>query len=238
MDGDVAPLDAIIALCRDTGALLVLDEAHAVLGPEPDLDGVDAVRVGTLSKTHGALGGFAATTARLRRSAREPGPQLHLHHRADAGRHGGRARRRPASPRPGGRRVARATAGATSTDPTRATRRRSSPWCAARSGATLDAADALLERGLLVPAIRPPTVAARTSRLPSHALRRPHRRAGRPARRRAPRAPARCDRPSSSSPAPGPRSARPGGASTLVLGPAGPRGARSRRASPRSRSPR
>src|SRR5207248_291586 len=43
------------------GAMLVLDEAHAVLGPEPDLDGVDVLRVGTLSKTLGTLGGFVAT---------------------------------------------------------------------------------------------------------------------------------------------------------------------------------
>ena len=42
------------------GALLVLDEAHAVLGPDPDLAGVDHLRVGTLSKYLGSLGGFVA----------------------------------------------------------------------------------------------------------------------------------------------------------------------------------
>jgi 8-amino-7-oxononanoate synthase len=61
MDGDVAPVREIAAACRRHRALLVLDEAHAVLGPDlgPDL-GVDLLRVGTLSKTLGSLGGFVA----------------------------------------------------------------------------------------------------------------------------------------------------------------------------------
>jgi 8-amino-7-oxononanoate synthase len=62
MDGDVAPMEEIAALCRRYGALLLVDEAHAVLGP--DLggggNGVTLVRVGTLSKTLGSLGGFVA----------------------------------------------------------------------------------------------------------------------------------------------------------------------------------
>ncbi|MGO8863796.1 MAG: aminotransferase class I/II-fold pyridoxal phosphate-dependent enzyme [Acidimicrobiales bacterium] len=65
MDGDVAPVEQIAALCRRHGALLLLDEAHAVLGPhlppgltaDPDLT---LVRMGTLSKTLGSLGGFLA----------------------------------------------------------------------------------------------------------------------------------------------------------------------------------
>ena len=47
--------------------LLVLDEAHAVLGPELPtgaMDEVDVLRVGTLSKTLAALGGFVAHPAR------------------------------------------------------------------------------------------------------------------------------------------------------------------------------
>jgi 8-amino-7-oxononanoate synthase len=65
MDGDVAPVAELAALCRRHGALLVLDEAHSVLGPdlEDDLVGVDVLRVGTLSKTLGSLGGFVAGPA-------------------------------------------------------------------------------------------------------------------------------------------------------------------------------
>jgi 8-amino-7-oxononanoate synthase len=62
MDGDLAPVGDIAELCRHHGALLVLDEAHAVLGPDlaPALADLDVLRVGTLSKTLGALGGFVA----------------------------------------------------------------------------------------------------------------------------------------------------------------------------------
>jgi 8-amino-7-oxononanoate synthase len=61
MDGDVAPLDELARLCSRHGALLVLDEAHAVLGPEPPVcDGLELLRVGTLSKTLGSTGGWVA----------------------------------------------------------------------------------------------------------------------------------------------------------------------------------
>src|SRR5262245_18450356 len=66
MDGDVATLAEIAALCVSHGALLVVDEAHAVLGPSvPALDGLEVLRVGTLSKALGSLGGFVAVIAAL-----------------------------------------------------------------------------------------------------------------------------------------------------------------------------
>jgi 8-amino-7-oxononanoate synthase len=66
MDGDVAPLAALAALCARHQALLVLDEAHAVLGPQlPSWPGLQVLRVGTLSKALGSLGGFVAGPAPL-----------------------------------------------------------------------------------------------------------------------------------------------------------------------------
>jgi 8-amino-7-oxononanoate synthase len=60
MDGDICPIEQIAAVCRTHDALLVIDEAHSVLGPDPApfLEGVAALRVGTLSKMLGSIGGF------------------------------------------------------------------------------------------------------------------------------------------------------------------------------------
>ncbi len=164
MDGDLAPIDALIEVCARHGALLVIDEAHAVLGPDPALDHIEAIRIGTLSKTLGALGGFAAgpahlcdlivnrarsylfTTASTPADAaaalaalevvRSPeGVEL----RARLGAHVERLR--PGHPSP------------------------IVPYVIGDERATLDAAAALLDDGMLVPAIRPPTVAPGTSRL-------------------------------------------------------------------------
>jgi len=77
MDGDLAPLPELDALCRRHGAFLVVDEAHAsgVLGAEGrgslEHFGLTAheglIQVGTLSKAFGSLGGFVACEEPLRR---------------------------------------------------------------------------------------------------------------------------------------------------------------------------
>lgn len=62
MDGDSPDLRGLAELCIQYRALLILDEAHAVLGPElpDDLVELECLRVGTLSKTFAALGGWVA----------------------------------------------------------------------------------------------------------------------------------------------------------------------------------
>ncbi len=77
MDGDLAPLADLLDLARRHDALLLLDEAHAtgvlgangrgatelLLGGKPDPDRV--IKIGTLSKALGAQGGFLCGTRRL-----------------------------------------------------------------------------------------------------------------------------------------------------------------------------
>lgn len=164
MDGDVAPVDELAAVCARHGALLVLDEAHAVLGPEPQLAGVEALRVGTLSKTLGALGGFVAgpraltdlvvnrarsyifTTASTPADAAAALAAVEIVRSPEGEARRARLRQLVERVRPG----------------------HPSPIVPVVIGdeqATLAAARSLLDQGLLVPAIRPPTVAPGTSRL-------------------------------------------------------------------------
>lgn len=74
MDGDRAPLTAIVALKRRFGAMLLVDEAHAVgvlgtngrgLADELRLEGEVDIQMGTLSKALGVSGGYIAGSRRL-----------------------------------------------------------------------------------------------------------------------------------------------------------------------------
>lgn len=69
MDGDLAPLPQLWQLAKENNAMLLVDEAHAtgVFGPSGggsiehfNLEDQPIVRVGTLSKAIGCLGGFVA----------------------------------------------------------------------------------------------------------------------------------------------------------------------------------
>lgn len=69
MDGDIADVEALAALCKRHDAGLVLDEAHALgaLGPEgrglaADVGVAPDIVVGTFGKALGTFGAFAATT--------------------------------------------------------------------------------------------------------------------------------------------------------------------------------
>jgi 8-amino-7-oxononanoate synthase len=176
MDGDQADLPGLVALSGRHGALLVLDEAHAVLGPELDGGprgsagpGADVLRVGTLSKTLGSLGGFVAGPTRFTE---------YLVNRA-----------RPyiftTAPTPADAAAALAAVGVLHSDEGTALRAtlaghvarvaaavgqldRRAPIIPVVVGAEADAvaaSEALLAGGVWVPAIRPPTVAPGTSRL-------------------------------------------------------------------------
>lgn len=167
MDGDALDVAGVAERCRRHGALLVLDEAHHVLGPDPDpawFDGLEVVRVGTLSKALGSLGGFAACSGPvadlLVNAARTQifttgltpadagaalaavqivrgaeGDELRARLRAHVDR------LRPGHPSP------------------------IVPVVLGEEQRAVDASARLLAQGLLVPAIRPPTVAPGTSRL-------------------------------------------------------------------------
>jgi 8-amino-7-oxononanoate synthase len=166
MDGDVAPIAQLAALCARSSALLILDEAHSVLEPTPppNLGGATIVQVGTLSKTLGALGGFVAgpasvidllvNRARTYIFTTAPSPADSAAALAAIG-------------------ILQSGEGAKLRDRLRSSVDRIRlnhpspiiPIVLGDEAAALRASQQLLERGLLVPAIRPPTVPVGSSRL-------------------------------------------------------------------------
>lgn len=164
MDGDVALVGALSELCARTGSLLVLDDAHAVFDVPAVHPEAAVMRVGTLSKALGSQGGYVT------------GPRKWVDLLVN--------RARPfiftTALAPSSAAAALAAVGVCRSDEGRALRdalrrnvdalRRDHPSpiipvVLGTEEAALDASERLLESGLLVPAIRPPSVAPGTSRL-------------------------------------------------------------------------
>ncbi len=164
MDGDVAPVAGLAERCAAHGALLVVDEAHAVLGPDPDLDDVDHLRVGTLSKHLGSLGGFVAgPKAFVDLLVNRARPFIFTTASSPADAAAGLAAVEVLRSAEGSALVDRLRGNVDLMGPGH-----HSPIVPVVVGdeeAAMAASVALRERGLLVPAIRPPTVAPGTSRL-------------------------------------------------------------------------
>lgn len=164
MDGDVAPVRRLSEMCATEGALLVLDDAHAVFEVEAPDPSAFCLRVGTLSKELGSQGGYVVgprrwadllvnrarpfifTTALSPASAAAASAAVSVVRGPEGARLREALRRNIEAIRPG--------------HPTPIV-----PVVLGAEEAALAASDLLLEAGLLVPAIRPPTVPPGTSRL-------------------------------------------------------------------------
>ena len=166
MGGDCAPVVELAEACARHGALLVLDEAHAVLGPHFGPLPGPVLRVGTLSKMLGSQGGFVAgprdmvdmlvnrcrsfifTTGLAPASAAAALAALGVLRSEEGAQLVARLERFAREVLPG--------------------RPEPSPIVAVVTGSeasAVAASAALLARGLYVPAVRPPTVAPGSSRL-------------------------------------------------------------------------
>ena len=165
MDGDAADLHSLIDLCAREQALLVLDEAHAVLGPTgPVAPDADVLHVGTCSKTLGSLGGFVAGPARyvelIENSSR---PYIFTTAPTPADAAAALAALRVLQSAEGAALVTRLRANVDRLRPGHPSP--ILPFVCGPEQRAIDAASIMLAHGLVVPAIRPPTVAPGTSRL-------------------------------------------------------------------------
>jgi 8-amino-7-oxononanoate synthase len=181
MDGDVAPLSELAALAERHEAVLVVDEAHAlgVLGPHgqglcAEVGANADVIVGTLGKAFGSAGGFVMGSTVLRdylvnrartfifttaqpptvAAAAEAGVRL------AAGPEGDQRRARLAANRAQLTTALNVAAGVSTSG-----RGPIIPVVLGSDSRALTAARSLRGRGIVAPAIRPPTVPEGTARL-------------------------------------------------------------------------
>ncbi|MDQ1510972.1 MAG: 8-amino-7-oxononanoate synthase [Actinomycetota bacterium] len=165
LDGDTADVGALVEVGAQEHALLVLDEAHAVLGPNVEADpNADLLRVGTCSKTLAALGGFVAGPRRyvelVENSAR---PYIFTTAPTPADTAAALAAVRVVRSPEGEALMARLRANVDRLRPGHPSP--ILPFICGEEQRAVGAAATLLEHGIVVPAIRPPTVAPGTSRL-------------------------------------------------------------------------
>ncbi|MCI0669255.1 MAG: 8-amino-7-oxononanoate synthase [Myxococcaceae bacterium] len=180
MDGDLAPLTRIAALCREHGAALMVDEAHAtgVLGPggaglveQLGLQEQVELRMGTLGKALGAYGAYIACARPLAEllvnrarslvfsTALPPAVCAAASAAVKRVRADGALRERL------WRHIHRFASGLSALGFPAEPRSAVFPVVVGAPEAALEASAFLRERGLLVKAIRPPTVPQGTSRL-------------------------------------------------------------------------
>ncbi len=169
MDGDEADLDGLADLTGRHGALLVLDEAHAVLGPDLPagaVDEIDVLRVGTLSKTLGALGGFVAGRApSVELLVNRARPYIFTTAPTPADAAAALAALRVVRSAEGDSLRARLSGFVARIAPDPEHRSPIVPVLIGEEADAVAASSALQSQGLWVPAIRPPTVPVGTSRL-------------------------------------------------------------------------
>jgi 8-amino-7-oxononanoate synthase len=160
MDGDIAPLPAMLALCERHDAWLVVDDAHGigVVGPEGrgslahfGLSSPRIVYVGTLGKAVGVAGAFVAGSANVVETVMQRA-RTYIYTTASPGLLAAAVEASLALVREEGWRLM------ASDTPIQ-------PIVLGENSMALAMSEALREQGILVPAIRPPTVPEGTARL-------------------------------------------------------------------------
>jgi len=166
MDGDAAPVADLAASCARHGALLVVDEAHAALGPHLGRPSCQLLRVGTLSKALGSQGGFVAgDRSMIELLVNRCRPFIFTTALAPASAAAALAALGIVTSVEGATLAARLEGHVRRLQPGKPVISPIIPVIVGDEDAALGASDALLEAGFFIPAVRPPTVPPGSSRL-------------------------------------------------------------------------